>query len=499
VNLFDPSFAPGLRLSNLTAELIGQGRKAEAISTAIGAVTLEPTRLEPYANLAGAYEQVKGCESWQIAACKAGLNIPRNPNDDPREDLIRADLFHNMALAQNRLYQWQAALESANAAHRLNPGNPWTLGLAAMMIDELGDPATAIKFLQGGIKLIQDPECPYNDGTPAARRFHREAELACAIGYLMLGDLEKYFQFFERRLQLGAGRPEIDLYQKGELWRPSQPVGERVLVILEQGIGDQIQFARLIPTFREHNPQIKELGILCHPALARLFTGFDLGIDFVVAGGEGPAVAAEGRTYIASFDLIRWLYENGSADFFGSWPGPYIRAHGKANIPREAAPDGGQKTIIGFCWQGSKEHLYDWARSFPLETFLKWADTRKDRCTFVSLQHGENGKLPNWIIDGDRGPFHELAEVVNACDVIVGPDTSLLHLAGAMGKPAVMLHTFHWEWRWRRPERFYAKTFRHLRQAEPGNWDELLSRLGPELDKLLGAVEQAELLTAMAR
>ena len=492
---WDPNFEPGPRLLRLAYRLMQEGNRGEALSAAIGAQQLLPNRLEPYTVLSAVYDKIPGLEEWQIKAADAGLSTPPSIGDDPQEDLMRADLHYNKALALNRLYRWQEALEVTNLSHRLNQSNPWTMGLAAQLLDELGQTELAIKFNRGAVALIEAPDNPYAKQEPA-RKFRRETYLALAICYLNAGDLPKYFEYFEKRLELGGTeRIENRLYQAGELWRPRQAIRSHAVLILEQGIGDQIQFARLAKTFREEYSYITELIVHCHPAVKSVMSRMPW-FDGAISTWEG---FEEEATFISSFDLIRWNFERGESEPFGAWTGPYIKANRTADIPREAARDGTQKSVIGFCWQGSKSHVYDWARSFPLETFLAWAEPRKDRCTFVSLQHGEDAKLPDWIIDGDRGPFDELAEVVNACDVIVGPDTAPLHLAGAMGKPVVMLHTFNQEWRWKRPERFYAKTFRHLRQSVPGNWKEVLSRLGPELDNILSAVEQAELQTAMAR
>jgi tetratricopeptide (TPR) repeat protein len=506
MNLWDPTFKPGLRLSNLVAEMIFSGRKAEAVACGIAAMTLEPERLETYANLAGAYEQIRGCEEFQIATARAGLNLDRlravNVGDrfahsrdkrNEQEDLMRSDLFHNMSLAQNRLYQWNAALESCNQAHRLNPGNPWNLGLAAQLMEQMGDPAAGAQMNTGAIALLEDPECPYNNGTPAAVRLLRESYLGRAICHLQAGNMPGYFADFERRL--GFGDPEKNLacklYQQGQLWRPGDPIEDHVVVILEQGLGDQIQFARLARRFAEAN-HLKSLRFVADPIIEALIRPLEIG---------RPTLAEGVLSYVASFDLIRWAYERGLPHPFGKWEGPYIKAPGKAEIARkEGRTKGTQKTVIGFCWQGNPMHVYDWARSMPFKAFLEWAEPRQESCTFVSLQHGEKlFKMPEWMIDGDRPDFAGLSEVIAACDVIVGPDTGVMHLAGAMGKPAVMLHTFHREWRWRLSTQLYAKSFRQLQQFKAGDWKELLSRLGPELDSLLSAVEQTDLSTAMAQ
>lgn len=499
--LYDPDFHPGARLSNLAVHLIGEGRKAEAIAAAIGAVTLAGDRIEPYTALSGAYDQVRGFEHFQIAAAQAGLALL--PNDkDPEDGMKRSDLLYNMSIAQNRLYQWETALKTVNEAHHLNPINPWALGHAAQMAGELRNYPVAVQLLSGAIRLIESEGNPYNDGKPVSRRFRRDMYLARAITLLEMRDFSGYFRDFEKRLELSEETNTLAplLFKKGYLWRPGGHIGNKVLIVMEQGLGDQIEFARLARTFRMGNPHIDQFAIHCHPAVSSVIESmdiFDRVFDKSPFDSGSEFVREHGYTAVASLDLIRWAFESRLKDIFGAWEGPYVHIDGKALIKRKHAT---QKTAIGFCWQGNPDHVYDWARSVPYQAFLEWADSKRDVCTFHSLQHGKKLiEFPEWIEDCDRATYGQLAEVVNACDVIVGPDTGVLHLAGAMGKPAVMLHTVCQDWRWKLPIKIYGKTFRHLVQKTPGDWTELLSRLGPELDGLLNTVEMAELTQAMAR
>lgn len=488
MRLHDESFAPGLRLSHMAARAISEKRKGDAIAAALGAVHFNPDKPESYSVLSAAYNQAHGCEEFQINAANAGLDLPVN-TEDPFDTRVRATLWHNKALAENRLYRWPAAMESANKAHRLDPVNPWYLGLAANLADETADWELGRTLLTGAINVMESEGNPYNDGTPAARKFRREQYLARSIASLKLGDLPAYFRDFETRLLLapnGGDTLAPQLFHAGMLWRPGQPIGKRVQLILEQGLGDQIEFARLAKRFREIN-DIESLHATCHPAVKDVIAS----MPWFDAVNLIPPLDV---TSIASLDLVRWAFDQGHEDIFGRWEGPYVSIEGKADIQRRPATD---KTAIGFCWQGNPDHVYDWARSMPIEDFLKWADSKRNVCTFHSIQHGA-GECPDWVENCDRQTYAEVTQVINACDVIVGPDTGVLHLAGAMGKPAVMLHTVCRDWRWSLPYKIYGNNFHHLVQNKPGDWKELLSRLGPELDGLLSDVEFAE-LAAMAR
>lgn len=480
MELYDPTLQPGLRLTNLAAKLIGEGRREEAVCAAIGACEIECSRPEPYIALAAAYDQfrAKGLEKYQAEAARAAIELAPGA----------APAWHNLSLAQERLYQWEEALESANKAHLLEPQNPWTLAHAAGLVNQLGDPATGTQMLTGALNLF--PKSKYDDGSPAAEFFMRETYAARSISKLECGDLAGHFEDQHRWMPLGMNFPATCL-RNGILWRPWEPVRDRVCIFLQGGLGDQIQFLRLVKPFREANPQIVNLTVIADEPLRLLFGNIALPIDNWIA------IPLNRDQIIASLDLVEWAWINGAEHPFGAWTGPYIGTPRKAQLRRESPC---AKTAIGFYWQGNPKHPYDWARSIPLFEFLNWAESKRSVCTFHSLQHGEKQfPLPDWIEDCDRKEFSELAEVIQACDVIVGPDSGLSHLAGAMAKPTVMLLSAHQDWRWRLSTKFYASSFRRLKQNRRGDWPELFSRLGGELDRLLNAIETNELMAAMAR
>lgn len=480
MELYDPTLRPGLRLSNFVSQLIVEGKREEAICVAIGACELEPNRLEPFVNLAGAYEQVRGLEEYQIAAARYALDLPEEP-EDPFEKSKRADAWHNLSLAQNRLYQWEDAFESAHKAHMLNPSNPWTLGHAAQCANQLGDPDLAVMLLTGALSLIEGEGSPFlNNPTPIMQKFRRDTRNGRAISKLEKGDLPGYFADYAHRFECGRlGEPAVDLYRQGKLWRPGQPIGKRVVIVLEGGLGDQIQFIRLAGWL----PKGTVIDVVASPLLEPVVKTMGLVSDLVAVEDITD------ETVIASMDLVEWFHQNRQTLHpfgewtkapFGEWTEPYIHVNETADIGREPG-----KIAIAFCYAGNPDNNYDWARSIDLQSFLNWAETQRNRATFHSVQFGQKlVELPEWVEDCARPKMSDLAAVLNAADVLIGPDTGVLHLAGAMGRPAIMLHSFHQEWRWRLGTKIYGSNFRHLKQRIRGDWQEVLSRVGPELDNI---------------
>ncbi len=89
------------------------------------------------------------------------------------------------------------------------------------------------------------------------------------------------------------------------------------------------------------------------------------------------------------------------------------------------------------------------------------------------------------IVDlGSRfGDFHDTAEAIRELDLVIAVDTAVAHLAGAMGKTVWLLLSFEAEWRWmtHREDSPWYPTMRLFRQSSPGNWEELLKRVGQRL------------------
>jgi tetratricopeptide (TPR) repeat protein len=476
MNLYDPALKPGLRMSNFVSELLREGKKKEALIVAIGACELEPNRPEPLINLAGCYEQFPGCEQYQMAACRAAIDLA--DYEDPYCNSKLSDAWHNLSLAQNRLYQWEDAFESANKAHLLNPGNPWCIGCAAQCANQLGQRELAIKLLTGTISLIEGEGSPFvNDPPPIMAKFRRDAWAGRAISKLETGDLSGYFADYSKRFELGRDADAgVKEFREGKLWRPGQPIGKRVHVLMEGGLGDQIQFVRLVRLFCAFNQRFDEVTLNCNPVLRELFAQLPF-VDFVNVDPDPSA------TQIASMDLVEWLFERNAcyAHPFGVWSGdPYLKTSRTAAIRREPG-----KTAVAMCWQGNPDNNYDWARSIHFPALLEWAESNRDKYTFHSVQFGKKlFKLPDWIEDCQQPDMSALAAVLNAADIVIGPDTGVMHLAGALGRPAVMLHSFHQEWRWRLGTQIYGPDFRHLKQQVRGDWAEVLSRVGPELDEI---------------
>jgi ADP-heptose:LPS heptosyltransferase len=167
---------------------------------------------------------------------------------------------------------------------------------------------------------------------------------------------------------------------------------------------------------------------------------------------------------------------------------PYLRPHEERVARwRDRLPATG-RLRVGVCWAGSPTHLNDRNRSIPFERFAKILSV--SNLDFISVQ--KEVSEPQAAILREHGvtslgqefaDFADTAAVVAMLDILISVDTSVAHLAGAMGKAVAVLLPFSPDFRWLldRTDSPWYPTMRLFRQAAIGDWDGPIERLHYEL------------------
>ncbi len=303
-----------------------------------------------------------------------------------------------------------------------------------------------------------------------------EAHVGKAIALLLQGDYVAGWEECEWRWQCREFSPHRRCFPQ-PVWEGEDLAGRTLLLHEEQGLGDTLQLIRYAPLAAQRGGRV----ILECPAPLQSLLRTVPGIDHVVARGEP---LPEFDLHVPLLSLPR-VFRTTLATIPASFP--YLfPPHPKPD--RLQLPD--DRTLkVGVVWAGNPKHRADQHRSISLDRFEPLLGL--PGMTFLSLVVGprssERHRLthPERLRDLNPLPhdFLDTAAVVDQLDLLVSVDTSVAHLAGAMGKPVWLLLPFVPDFRWllQREDSPWYPTMRLFRQPAFGDWNSVFQRLGPEL------------------
>jgi tetratricopeptide (TPR) repeat protein len=297
------------------------------------------------------------------------------------------------------------------------------------------------------------------------------------IALMLLGELEEGWRESEWRTRSDAFRGKA-LQLEQPRWSGEDLAGKTIFLQGEQGFGDNIQFVRFVPEVASRaqkvwlqvpealEPLMHELAPNCEqlPQGARLPP-----IDFHCPLLSLPAVLGATEASIA----------NGA---------PYLRADASRVKTWRGRLESGRLNV-GITWCGNPRHVNDHNRSIPLEIFRR---ALAPNCRFVTLQpdlrEQDRAVLAGSDLALDLGAelkgFEDTAALIEALDLVISVDTSVAHLAGALGKPVWILlpHAPDWRWMLDREDSPWYRAARLFRQDASRRWEPVIERLRAELE-----------------
>ena len=423
-------------------------------------------------------------------------------------DDSNAENYNNVALSYLHSGQSKEAMEAISKARQLQFTNHNFLNNQGLIYRAMGDSRSAIVCFQNAINMVPDDVKTWeNLGSAYGHEKMLDRAIECfqkaleldpktlaahvdlAYAYHLQGDWEKAWPEYEHRLEYwhSVGRNPgrfYDIYKPEFKWDGKTSLqGKTIAVYCEQGVGDMLQFVRFVP-------KLKELGgkvlLDCPENLATLFKEF---------GEVRTNYNEQGFDFHCSILSLPYLLNMMTPDKFLS-DKPYIFSDEKLDMT-----DYKNHFNIGICWAGNPGHPNDGNRSVPLSYFRKIYELPNVK--LFSLQKDVAKRVyanrPDLEIDLAAGcddmklvnvsdfmtDFLGTASVINSMDLIITVDTSILHLAGAMGKNTWALIPFNPDWRWTLSgERtdWYANTML-FRQPVYGDWQSVFDLI---YNKLLG-------------
>ena len=404
-----------------------------------------------------------------------------------------ADLCNCRAGALRKLGRLEASANAAREALRLRPDfaeAALNLGTALLKLGRTEDALAAYRRAGLARPRYADALCGAAlalralDRLGEARAAFEEAErlgsLEAVSGKgcldLTMGDFERGWEGYEARWIAGKTLAEA-LGTRFPGWRGPGADDRTVLVLNDHGLGDTLQFFRYLP-------MMVSAGVaptfVCPGKLHRLL-GPRRGVRFVETPPEREAFDAQIPISSLPRAFSTRLHDIPAAvPYLGADPG--LRRKWAARIG-----EAGFK--IGIVWQGNPNPEADMARSIPLADFAPLASIANVR--LISLQKGHGveqlERLPSRLRvetlgEGfDAGPdaFIDAAAAIAHLDLVVTCDTSVAHLAGALGCPVWVALKKDAEWRWlrNREDSPWYPTMRLFRQPTIGDWTSVFSRI----------------------
>jgi hypothetical protein len=426
--------------------------------------------------------------------------------DDGAEALCRQELAINPAapaalrtlaeiLRVQGRYEDMIALADSALAVQPQLGEAWLARGDALKSQELTEAA-----LEAYRAAARSPEVAY------------DALVRCGLVLSALGRLDDAFEAYESALALqpeapvarfgrgllrlerrdfGAGWDDHESRWRAELFiagsggvmppglvphlatnvSPSQIEGQRVLVIGEQGIGDQLMFASMLPDLARTAASVV---CVCDPRLVGLFSA-----SFENITATDPSCGNVEADMALAMGSLGCAFRRNAEDFPRT---PYLRPRQEVRArwaERLGTPRA--RLRVGLSWRGGTPFTRRQSRSMGLDQLGPILDLPDFE--FISLQYGDVADEVSEVNAGRANPirlfpdaelhdFEELAGLTANCDVVVSVQTTLVHLAGALGQTCLALLPSRAEWRYTQSGETmpWYGSVRLFRQAEPGAW-----------------------------
>lgn len=503
----------------LATEHLQAGRNAEVEHWCLKLLEVEPENPDAL-HLLGVVAHLAGKHGIALALMEKAVRLaPRHPQ-----------AHYNLGVVQGRLQLLEAALASYRTALAIDPAHPHALGNFANTALELDLDDEALAAYDACLaRAPADPNMALARAiTLYCMRRHAEAAPAYARALalaprdprphwewsqhlLMTGDFARGWEEYEWRFTAAEAHVWCYPYPFPR-WNGEPLAGKTLLLHGEQGLGDEIMWASVYP---ELIAEAARVIICCQPHVAPLFRDSFPGVRVE------PQLRADADAWTRQ--PVAWLADAPPIDYqipFGSLG--RLRRRGAADFPphqgylradeskrRAWARQLAQLPAFraGVCWAANPavEDRAASRRSRKKSLTLQQLEPLLDApAGFVSLQTWEAAAQVNAasaqtrarILDASAGlgDFSDTAALMMNLDLVITVDTSVAHLAGALGKPVWILLPWHADWRWHAEgarSEWYPQA-RLYRQVQKGDWAGVIAQVRADLMALTQQARQEQ-------
>ena len=377
-----------------------------------------------------------------------------------------AEFHNNLGLAFAAADRYDEAIRAHERAVALRPQH-------ALAWNNLGLARTAHGDLEGAEHALRRALAAQADLAPAHWNL--------ALALLARGQYAAGWSEYEWRLAVPEFRVE-DTPSPAQRWRGELLHGKRLLVTSEQGLGDTLHFIRYARELAERGAYV----VARVPRKLAALVGTVPGVAEVNVRDDAPApcdfqvplLSVPGVLGVDAHDVGRHV--------------PYVAVDpaARARAVRAIRATAAGRVAIGLAWSGAQRNTNDRRRSIALATLAPLL-AHHELCWF-SLQHDDEAAVAA-VPDArtlerlpERVAFDGMAAMIDALDVVVTVDTSVAHVAGALGKPVWILlpHAADWRWGLAGTSTPWYPSARLFRQHRPGDWAPVVARVEAALGEL---------------
>ncbi|MGN4152068.1 tetratricopeptide repeat protein [Burkholderia gladioli] len=446
-------------------------RPERALTSFERSLALRPCNPSVLVNYAAALKEVGRVEE---ASARVRYAIDHGARVYPQAHVVLGNILVAQDRAREAIEHYQYALA---VAPNFLPAYV-SLGAAWLFLNEVEQAVRAFAAAQTMLRSSPASPAQQIDSRHYGGRDEAIAVLDFYEGmaHLVGGNLRKGFELYEARwtTNRGAFSQRYDWLPR---WQGTSLRGKSILLHSEQGLGDTLQFVRYVPVIAAMAGRVV---LAVQPALVSLFSQFQ-SVCTVMSDDDLASVKEVTCAYDFCCPLMSVPFVMGQ-NMTSLDGAPYLKALGMRREYWTHRINRSGNLSVGLVWQGSRGHQNDRKRSIPFDTFSQVLIDGVDfHCLQVESLPDPNARRSKgkairfW--EEEIQNFTDTAEIISLLDLVITVDTSVAHLAGAMGKSVWLLVTYSPDWRWfldRADSPWYQKT-RIFRQPTPGDWSSVLA------------------------
>ena len=445
---------------NTLAFLLEKQKKYdEAIENYKKAIKIKPDYVEAYNHLGDIYNELG---DYQEAAKSFYTAMQYDPS--------YAELYNNLGIAQKELEQFDDAISNFKQAIKLEKNFAEAYYNLANSLRDEGDCNEAVKNYKKAIDINPD---------------YAHAHWNLSLAQLLDGNYLEGWKGYKWRRNADL-KVLTDYHKTGKpRWDGSSFKSKILFMHYEQGLGDNIQFVRYLPMVKSRGGKVIFETLKPLIGLLNNFPGVDEIIEY--NPDEKSSIQFD---YYASLLDMPYIFETTVETIPSDVPYIYADPVKSRYWSERISKD---KFNVGIVWAGSPEHGNDRYRSCKLQSFSSLSMI--EGVCLYGLQKGKaaeqmaelTGQIPVINISDDFEDFTDTAAAIDNLDLVISVDTSVLHLAGAMGKKVWALLPFSPEWRWmlNREDSPWYPTMKLFRQKKRNDWYGLFKQVCEELKMLV--------------